>query len=396
MARIGDRIVAARQWGLRNESVKADSRSTPLAGTVRTILLPAQGGDGSLDPCGGPTSMSTYSIVELLGDGISAELSTCVHTLAEALPFELDFRPIDLSDASRRRRGEALFDEAEAGVRDVGIAIKYPTATTKESPNRLLRARLKFHVIHRPVCTIPGIETNFTKQIDIDVVRVATGGTYEDVGRRIGADTAVSLRVIERRPSRHAARFAFKLAQVRGTGVVSTSKYTIQRETDGLFEETVGQIATDYPATPYRRELFDALLAGIIMNPERYGVVVCPNEYGDFLSDSACGLIGSVGLGDSASYAFDDMGRPQIAMFDPAGGTAPDIAGKDLCNPTAGLLALANLLRHLGEVRASEELRNALLGCIADGAKTRDIGGELSTTEFTAEVARRVHSQLAS
>jgi len=336
-----------------------------------------------------------YQIVELLGDGISAELSSSVHAVAEALPFELEFIPCDLSEESRRDGVDQVFDEAEALMRRYGVALKYPTATTKESPNRILRERCQFAVIHRPVCSIPGIESNFTRKLDIDIVRIATGGTYEDVGRRIGPDTAVSLRVIERGPSTHAARFAFKLAQMRRVGVVSTSKYTIQQATDGLFEEAVGRIATDYPATDYRRELFDALLAGIIMYPERYGVIVCPNEYGDFLSDSACGLIGSIGLGDSASYAFDDRGQITLAMFDPSGGTAPDIAGEDRANPTAALLALANLLRHVGEPAASKALREALLGSIAEGQCTPDIRGSLGTTEFTSIVAAKVRGMLA-
>ncbi|MFT5052663.1 MAG: isocitrate dehydrogenase (NAD+) [Chlamydiales bacterium] len=336
-----------------------------------------------------------YKIIELLGDGISSELSASVHEVSAALPFELDFQQIDLSDENRRKRGSALFDEAETRIREVGTALKYPTATTEESPNRILRSRLQFAVIHRPVCTIPGIQTNFTKSIDIDVIRIATGGTYEDVGRRIGSDTAVSLRVIERRPSRFAARFAFRLAQLRSCGVVSTSKYTIQQATDGLFEEEVGIVARDYPATPYRRELFDALLAGIIMFPERYRVIVCPNEYGDFLSDSACGLIGSVGLGDSASYAFDSSGQVTIAMFDPSGGTAPDIAGQNICNPTAALLALANMLRHIGEQEAGRTLRTTILAAIAEGQTTGDIGGKLSTTEFTAEITRRLKDSLS-
>jgi isocitrate dehydrogenase (NAD+) len=338
--------------------------------------------------------MARYTIVELLGDGISAELSRCVHEVGAALPFELEFVPVDLSEESRKKNGTKLYDLAEARMREHRVSLKYPTTTTGESPNKILRGRCKFAVIHRPVCTIPGIPTNFTEPIDIDVVRIATGGTYEDMGRRIGLDTAVSLRVIERRPCVLAARFAFKLAQIRATNVVSTSKWTIQQATDGLFEEAVGQVASDYPATPYRRELFDALLAGIVMHPERYGVIVCPNEYGDFLSDSACGLIGSIGLGDSASYSFDEQGRTELAMFDPAGGTAPDIAGKDLANPTAALLALANMLRHLGERRAGEVLRRSILAALSDGARTRDIGGKLSTTEFTAEVIRRTTSEL--
>ena len=326
--------------------------------------------------------MATYRITELLGDGISAELSKSVHSLAAVLPFELKFEPVDLSDENRAKRGTAVFDEAVAAMEETGVALKYPTATVRESPNRILRERCNFHVIHRPVCTIPGIETNFTKTIDIDVVRIATGGTYEDVGRRIGNDTAVSLRVIERQPSRYAGRFAFKLAQLRKTGVVSTSKYTIQRATDGLFEEAISDVASDYPGTPYRKELFDALLAGIIMRPERYGVIVCPNEYGDFLSDSACGLIGSIGLGDSASYTFDERGRVVMALFDPAGGTAPDIAGQNICNPTAAILAMANMVRHVGQPQAGDALRKSCLEAIAEGRCTRDVKGDLSTTDF--------------
>ena len=186
------------------------------------------------------------------------------------------------------------------------------------------------------------------------------------------------------------------LAQRRGKSVCSTSKYTIQKATDGLFEETVGSVASLHPDIPYRRELFDALLAGIIMAPERYGVIVCANEYGDFLSDSACGLVGSIGLGDSASFAFDDEGQVTTAMFDPSGGTAPDIAGKNLANPTAALLAMGNMLDHIGEDAAGIALRQAVLSAIQAGARTRDIGGDLSTTDFTAEVAQRVQAQLAT
>jgi isocitrate dehydrogenase (NAD+) len=343
--------------------------------------------------------MKTYRVVELLGDGISPELSQSVHAVAGALPCKIEFVPVDLSEASRKARGNVLYDEAVAAMLQHAVAIKYPTATptTKagESPNKVLRDRCQFAVIHRPVCTIPGIENNFKKTIDIDVVRIATGGTYEDAGRRIGRDTAVSLRVIERAPCRFAARFAFKLAMTRGSSVVSTSKYTIQRETDGLFEEAVGQVAEDYPSVPFRRELFDSLLAGIIMNPERYAVIVCPNEYGDFLSDTACGLIGSIGLGDSSSYAFDDAGKITLAMFDPAGGTAPDIAGKDLANPTAALLSLANLLRHLGEVESGKNLRRAILEAISSGRGTRDVGGLLGTAAFTAGIAERIQGSPA-
>jgi len=334
--------------------------------------------------------MST-TIVELLGDGISAELSAAVHSVARELPCKLDFLQIDLSQAQRERRGDALYDEAEAAMRKHHVSLKYPTATTGESPNKVLRDRLDFAVIHRPVVTIPSIATNFTKSIDIDIVRIGTGGTYEDSGRRLGHDVAVSLRVIERIPSMHAARFAFELARQRKSGVVSASKYTIQRETDGLFEECCASVRKDFPDVPHRKELFDSMLAGIIMNPERYAVIVTPNEYGDFLSDMCCGLIGSIALGDSASYAFDlQSGEVIAAMFDPAGGTAPDIAGQNKANPFAALFALASLLRYLGELQASTRLREAVLACLAAGEKTSDVGGRLGTREFTQAVIARL------
>lgn len=333
--------------------------------------------------------MPKHKVVELLGDGISAELSASIHRTSEVLGLGVEFLPVDLSVESRRAQGAAVYDVAELAMRQHKVALKYPTATVAESPNKILRDRCGFAVIHRPVSTIPGIHTNFTQSLDIDVVRIGTGGTYEDAGRRIGLDTAVSLRVIERLPARHAARFGFKLAMLRKGGVVATSKWTIQRQTDGLFQEVCRNVSQDYPGVPYREELFDALLAGIIMHPERYQVIVLPNEYGDFLSDTACGLIGSVGLGDSASYAFEDNGVVKMAMFDPAGGTAPDIAGKGVCNPTAALFAFSSLLRHVGELETARKLRAAVMAAIAAGEKTADIGGDLDTEAFTAAVTRR-------
>ena len=336
--------------------------------------------------------MKTYTIVEMHGDGISAELSESVHTLSAALPFTIQFKSADISLETREARGERVYDDVMAQMKVHRVAMKYPTTTVTVSPNKIIRDRCGFAVIHRPVMTLPGVENNFKEEIDIDVVRIATGGTYEDRGRRIGVHSAVSLRVIEHGPCTLAARFAFKLAMIRKTHVVSSSKYTIQHAADGLFEEAVETISHQYPGIGYRRELFDAMLAGIIMFPKRYGVIVTPNEYGDFLSDMLCGLIGSIGLGDSSSYAFNEDGDVTMAMFDPAGGTAPDIAGQGICNPAAALLAFGSLVRHLGEIQTGEAIRKAVRDAIAAGQKTGDIGGTLSTAEFTQAVVERVRA----
>ncbi|MBI3820669.1 MAG: isocitrate dehydrogenase [Planctomycetes bacterium] len=332
-----------------------------------------------------------YEIAELLGDGISAELSAAVHNVAAALPFTLRFHQVDLSRARRDAHGaETQYGDAEERIRQFRCAMKYPTETYKESPNAVLRERLNFSVIHRPVASIPGIPTLFKKPVDLHIIRIATGGTYEDAGRRVGTDAAVSVRVIEARPCTEAANYAFQLAQELNCGVVSSSKWTIQRATDGLFEDCVSLVAEKHKHIAYRRELFDSLLAKLVMRPEDFRIIVTPNEYGDFLSDLACGLIGSMGLGDSASFSFTNDGKVENAMFDPAGGTAPDIAGKNICNPAAAFFALSTCLRHLGERRVGDAVKRAALDAIGAGERTRDLNGTLTTSQFTNEVVRRL------
>src|SRR3954451_8514946 len=336
----------------------------------------------------------TYPVTELLGDGIGAELSRAVHRLADALPIRLDFRPVDLTLANRRARGSKVYDEAVAAVTASLVGLKYPTVTAEESPNAVLRRRLDLSVIHRPVYTIPGVPTNFRRELDLDIVRIATGGTYDDPGRLIGEDGAVSLRIVERRPVREAAGFAFSLARKTGKRVTSASKYTIQKATDGLFEQVAREVAAQYPEVPHNRELFDALLGKIIMVPERFQIVLVLNEYGDFLSDMACGLAGSLGIGASANLAFDKAAVVRIALFDAAHGTAPDIAGKGLANPTAIFLALAMLLYQIGEISVGPAVKNAPLDLLRQGVRTRDLGGAESTGSFTEAVAAEVSRRL--
>lgn len=342
------------------------------------------------------THGTTYTITELLGDGIGAELSEALHTLAAALPARIEFVPVDLSLEGRRREGRAVYHEALASIRATHFAVKHPTVTADESPNAVLRNLCNFSVIHRPVVSIPGVRSNFTAQLDLDIVRIATGGTYEDPGRMIGHEAAVSLRIVERRPSRDAAIFAFDLARKFGKSVTSSSKYTIQKVTDGLFEGIVNEISQSYKDVSHRKELFDALLAKIVMHPERFQVVLVLNEYGDFLSDMACGLVGSIGIGASASYAFDENHQVLLGLFDPVGGSAPDIAGKGIANPTATFLSFALLLAQLDLVDASEAVRESTLALLASGRMTPDLGGTLTTREFTALVAGSVKQRLAS
>ncbi len=327
-------------------------------------------------------------VAELNGDGIAVELRDAIHAINEALGSPVNFRPIDWS-LERREASSAALDEGIEATRALGAAMKYPTVTQTTSPNQAMRDQLGLSVIHRPCRSYPGVSSNYTGNIDLHVVRVATGGTYEDAGMKIGYHSAVSIRIMERTPVEHAAHFAFRLAERHRHSVVSTSKYTIQRAADGLFEDVVADVAKEYRNTTHQKELFDSLLAKLILKPDRFDVIVTPNEYGDFLSDMVYGLIGSIGLGASASYAFTPSHQPNIGIFDPAGGTAPDIAGKGIANPCGAIEAYAYLLDYCGPHETGRRLVQAIHDCIANNEKTGDLGGKLDTMGFTKAVIAR-------
>lgn len=334
--------------------------------------------------------MPQVEITELLGDGISGELRESLYTIADVLPLDFKFIPFDLSVENRESGDRDLFDKVVGSMEQTRLAVKYPTITREQSPNAIIRRMCNFSVILRPVISIKGIKSNFTEEVFLYIVRVATGGTYDDPGRRIGKDAAISIRIVERDPCRQAARFAFDFARKKGLSVTSSSKHTIQKVTDGLFQSVVEEVHSQYDDIRHNVELFDALLAKIILRPEDYEVVLVLNEYGDFLSDMASGLIGSIGTGASGNFSFREDDSVDIAMFDPAGGTAPDIAGKNLCNPTAIFLAFGMLLDHIDRYDIGHELRLAILSAIAEGECTGDIGGSLGTREYTRVVAERL------
>lgn len=345
--------------------------------------------------------MGTVEVTELLGDGIGPELAESVHAVADSLPLDINFLEVDWSLANREARGDDVIDEAEESMRKTKLAVKYPTVTRKRSPNALIRRRCDFSVIYRPAISIKGIHSNFKENVNLHIVRIATGGTYDDPGQLVGKDAAVSLRMVERKPCEQAAKFAFKLARSKGLtygsghySMTSSSKHTIQRVTDGLFESVVAGVHEEFQDVEHNVELFDALLAKVIMDPSAYEVILVLNEYGDFLSDMASGLVGSLGTGASGNYSFDANNEVDIAMFDPAGGTAPDIAGKNLANPAAVLLAFGMLLDHIDRYDLGHALRLSLLGCIENGQSTRDLGGKLNTDEFTNVVIENIPQHL--
>ena len=155
------------------------------------------------------------------------------------------------------------------------------------------------------------------------------------------------------------------------------------------------EVSRLYPEVPHNVELFDALLGKVIMTPEKFQIVLVLNEYGDFLSDMACGLAGSLGVGASANLAFDPSAVVRVALYDAAHGTAPDIQGKNLANPTAIFLALSMLLYQIGEIAVGQAVKNVTLDLLREGVRTKDLGGSESTDSFTLAVAAEVARRLA-
>ncbi len=338
--------------------------------------------------------MGRITITELMGDGIATELQESVYAMADALPLEFNFESLDLSLKNREKHDRKLFEQVEELMQKNKIALKYPTITKDISPNALIRRMCNFSVILRPVISIKGISSNFKEDLFLYIVRIATGGTYDDPGRLVGRDAAISIRIVERDPCRQAARFAFQFARDKGLSVTSSSKHTIQKVTDGLFQSVVEEVHKEFTDVEHHVELFDALLAKIAMRPEDYEVVLVLNEYGDFLSDMASGLAGSIGTGASGNFSFMDNDQVDIAMFDPSGGTAPDIAGKNICNPTGILLAFGMLLDHVNRYDLGHALRLSLLSAIADGECTPDINGRVGTREYTQAIIDRLPAYL--
>jgi isocitrate dehydrogenase (NAD+) len=212
--------------------------------------------------------VTAIRVTELEGDGIGPELQQSVAAVAEALPIDMVFDRIDWSLDTRERDVDKAIDAAAASMQKNKLALKYPTVTKTRSPNALIRRRLDFSVIYRPCISIAGIESHFKQAVNLHIVRIATGGTYEDPGQYVGRDAAVSVRIVEREPCAQAAHFAFELARKKGLKMTSSSKHTVQKVTDGLFEAVVREIAADYSDVAFGNELFDALLAKIILRPQ--------------------------------------------------------------------------------------------------------------------------------
>jgi len=276
-------------------------------------------------------------------------------------------------------------------IRRNGVALKGPVATAIgtgfESVTVRLRKALDLYANLRPVRKLPGIESRFG-DVDLIIVRENTEDLYTGLEHEVVPGVVESLKIITEKASTRIALFAFDYAKSFGRKkVTAVHKANIMKKSDGLFLECFRRVAADYPTIGHDEMIVDNVCMKLVMNPHQFDVLLAENLYGDIISDLAAGLVGGLGVVPSANLG------EKTALFEAVHGTAPDLAGKNVANPTALLLSAVMMLRHLGERPAAERIETAVHKVLERGRRvTRDIGGEASTTEFTDAVIAALFS----
>lgn len=322
------------------------------------------------------------------GDGIGPEITKSVVRIIEKSGLNIDW---DLQPAGAlvaETEGTPLPIRVINSIKLNEVALKAPVTTPIgkgfRSVNVALRKELDLYANLRPCKNLPGVESKF-ENVDIIVVRENTEDLYAGIERKIDENTAESIKIITKPASKRIARFAFEYAVKYGRKeVCAVTKANICKMTDGLFLECAREVAQKYPNIKYREILVDNLCMQLVQNPEQFDVLLLPNLYGDIVSDLCAGLIGGLGVAQGANIGLD------YAVFEPVHGSAPDIAGKDLANPTALLLSAIEMIKYIGQKSYAEKIEKALLKTLSGDVLTRDLGGTATCSEFTDEIIKNL------
>src|SRR5699024_5180238 len=286
---------------------------------------------------------------------------------------------------------EVLPQEALDSIERTRMVLKGPVTTPSgkgyRSVNVALRKRFDLYANVRPTLSMPGARSRYSG-LDIITVRENQGGMYSGEGQMVSPDgnTAQALSVVTREQCERIIRFGYELARSRGRKKVTIAhKANIMKTTSGLFLETARAIGEEYDDIDHDEIIVDACAMKLVMHPETFDVIITTNLFGDILSDLCAGLIGGLGLAPGANIGSD------CAMFEAVHGSAPDIAGKGIANPTSVTLAAALMLEHIGEVEKAERIRTAIRSTVADHDRvTPDLGGDGTTESFTDAVLERL------
>ena len=329
----------------------------------------------------------------IAGDGIGPEIMQATLLVLDALGVKFDWDEEYGGMSAVDKAGTPLPNATLDSIRHTKLALKGPLTTPVgggyRSVNVALRQEFDLYANVRPTKTlVPG---GRFEGIDLVIIRENTEGLYVglDHSFRVGDDpraVAQATSVMTREGCRRICRFAFEYAKTQGRKKVTiVHKANILKATSGLFLETAHQVAKEYEGVIASEDkIVDNTAMQLVTNPQQFDVIVTTNMFGDILSDEAAGLIGGLGLAPGANIG------SKAAIFEAVHGSAPDIAGKGVANPTALMLAAAMMLDHVGELEAGRRLRRAIETVIVtDNVRTRDLGGRAATAEFAAAVAAR-------
>ena len=335
--------------------------------------------------------MSKTTVTLLPGDGIGPEVANATVRVLEAAGAEIEWERHIAGAEALEKYGNPLPPEVLESIRRNCVALKGPITTQVgkgfKSINVQLRQELDLYANLRPSRSLPSIPSRF-EGVDLIVVRENTEDLYAGLEHTVVPGVVESIKIITEKASLRIARFAFEYARRHHRKrVTAVHKANIMKLSDGLFLDCFRRVASEYPEIQADDRIVDNMCMQLVMSPEKWDVLLMENLYGDIVSDLCAGLVGGLGVVPGGNIGLD------VAVFEAVHGSAPDIAGKDLANPLALIRSGIMMLYHLHKDEVAERVRAALREVIVkQGIRTRDLGGEATTTQFTDAIVEAVES----
>jgi isocitrate dehydrogenase (NAD+) len=331
-----------------------------------------------------------HAITLIPGDGIGPEVTSAVVRILEDAGLDVEWDSHLAGVLALERHGSTLPAELLDSIIRNKVALKGPVTTPVgggfTSVNVGLRKALDLYVNLRPVWNMPAVPSRY-ENVDLVIVRENTEDLYAGLEHEVVPGVVESLKIITDEASTRIARFAFEHARKYGRKrVTAVHKANIMKMSDGLFLRCVRKVAAAYPEIENDDRIVDNACMQLVINPAQFDILVMPNLYGDIVSDLCAGLVGGLGVVPAANLG------AEIGVFEAVHGSAPDIAGKGLANPMALLGSAILMLRHIGEGAIADRIVKALHDVLSEGTvRTRDLGGNASTIEFTQAICRNLH-----
>jgi isocitrate dehydrogenase (NAD+) len=333
-----------------------------------------------------------YRITLIPGDGIGPEVTDATVRILEATGLKFEWERCDAGQEAYEKYGEYLPKELLDSIERTRVALKGPVTTPIgggfSSINVALRKHFELYANFRPIRNLPHIPTRYP-DVDLIIVRENTEGLYSGIEHEVVPGVVESLKIITEKACLRISRFAFEYARKnKRKKIHSIHKANIMKLSDGLFLRCSRAISKEYPEISYGEHIVDNTCMQLVMNPYQYDMLLLENLYGDIISDLCAAFVGGLGLVPGANLG------DNAAVFEAVHGSAPDIAGKNIANPTAVLRSSLLMLRHLGEPEAAWRVRTALEKVYRQRDKlTRDVGGKAGTSQFADSVIEAMQSE---